>query len=162
MNILIVSDDHGLPGFEKAFNKAQKEYGTIDMVLHGGDTEGNSLGYYTDICKCQFYAVCGNNDFNDNPECRLISAGEINIFLTHGHRFGVYAGLERLYFEAVERGADVAVFGHTHRPFFDKNDSVMLINPGSLTLPRGSRTGSFAVLSVDDESEMTVKHYSLD
>lgn len=161
MNILLVSDDHGMPGFERAYEIAKKEYGTVDMVLHAGDTEGNSDDYYRDICKCPFYVVCGNNDFNNNSEYIIVDATTRTIFLTHGHRYGVYAGIERLYFEASAHGADIVVFGHTHRAYHEKSDSVEMINPGSLALPRGSRYGSFAVLSIDNEGETVVKHFIL-
>ena len=39
MNIMIISDDHGIAGFAKAYKDALKTYGTIDALIHAGDTE---------------------------------------------------------------------------------------------------------------------------
>lgn len=161
MNILLVSDDHGMLGFEKAYNDACAKYGTIEMVLHAGDTEGNSEKYYRDICGCQIYIVNGNNDDYINPEYAVVKAMNKTIFLTHGHLYGVYAGMEKLYFAALEKKADIAVFGHTHRAYHETADSVEMINPGSLTLPRGGRYGMYAVLSIDDNGKTNVEHFTI-
>lgn len=37
-------------------------------------------------------------------------------FITHGHNYGVSLGLEGIYAEALSRGVDIVLFGHTHRP----------------------------------------------
>lgn len=159
MNILVVSDDHGIPGFEDAYKDAKRNYDSIDMVIHAGDTQKDDLSEYRKICGCDFYAVKGNNDYNDCPEDIIIKALDSVIFVTHGHRYGVYAGVERLYFAALQNGANVAIFGHTHRAFHEMGDSVELINPGSLTLPRGCREGSYAVLTVAEGKKIEVEHY---
>ncbi|MFC6736985.1 metallophosphoesterase family protein, partial [Halolamina salina] len=44
-----------------------------------------------------------------------------------------------------ERGADLVVSGHTHRPLVDQEGAVTLLNPGSHADPRGAKQ-SFAVL----------------
>lgn len=38
--------------------------------------------------------------------------------------------------EAVARGMDIVMFGHTHRPVIIVEDNITLINPGSISYPR--------------------------
>ena len=40
-------------------------------------------------------------------------------FATHGHYYGVSMGEERLKAEARGRGADIVMYGHTHRAVAD-------------------------------------------
>ena len=52
-------------------------------------------------------------------------------FLTHGHLFGVKSNLTRLKLEANRVGAQVALFGHTHRAFCEQDGGVWYLNPGA-------------------------------
>ena len=62
------------------------------------------------------YRVAGNCDVNySEPSEGLAPFGGVLFFYTHGHHYGVKMGSERLAECAGERGADVALFGHTHR-----------------------------------------------
>ena len=45
---------------------------------------------------------------------------------------------------AAAKGAQVACFGHTHKPFCEYRDGVLLINPGTCTL-----RGACALLTID-------------
>ena len=57
--------------------------------------------------------------------------GGYHIFITHGHGYYVSMGEERLKQEARGRGADIAMYGHTHRPFYEKEKDLITLNPGS-------------------------------
>ena len=151
MNILLVSDDHGIDGFETAFEMAVQQCGHIDAVLHAGDSEQPDKAYYEYVAKCPVYIVSGNNDYNKAPMVQLVELGGRRILLTHGHRYHVHMGVQNLFYAAKEQNADVVVFGHTHRPEHVQADGINIINPGSLTLPRGSRYGSFAILYIEKE-----------
>ena len=48
------------------------------------------------------------------------------------HRQGVKEDLERLYFTALEAGADLVLFGHTHRSLHEREGKVEFFNPGSI------------------------------
>ena len=66
----------------------------------------------------------------------------------------VSLGLECLRTEAVARGFDIAMFGHTHRPFYENKNGLILLNPGSLSYPRQeNRLPSYAVMNIDDETQ---------
>lgn len=44
---------------------------------------------------------------------------------------------------------DVVVFGHTHRPFCDRRDGRLFVNPGSASRPRGGSHHSAAILRLE-------------
>lgn len=85
------------------------------------------------------------------------------VFLTHGHLYGVSYTMAKLREEAENCGADVAIFGHTHRPFMEEQNDILLLNPGSVAKPR--QTGlkkTYAVINIDDKTgKMKVKFKSL-
>lgn len=75
----------------------------------------------------------------------LLESGQ-RLFLTHGH----------LYHKDKRpplRGSDVLVHGHTHIPVAEQYDSCYIVNPGSMTFPRGGYQPSYALL---EGKEMTV------
>ena len=79
-----------------------------------------------------FYHVPGNCDFfTSAPPSLTISLDGVRIFLTHGHLFGVKSGLTRLTLEARRVGAQLALFGHTHRALLEEQDGLWLMNPGA-------------------------------
>ena len=80
----------------------------------------------------------------DYEDDMLVNIGGVNIFVTHGHRYGVKSGLDTLASAAAAKGAQVACFGHTHKPFCEYRDGVLLINPGTCTL-----RGACALLTID-------------
>ena len=68
----------------------------------------------------------------------------MRLFLTHGHLFGVKSGMSRLRLEANRVGANIALFGHTHRPFLEEDGGVWYMNPGA------ARSGRYGVIEITD------------
>ena len=59
MRIMIVSDTHGK---HVNLDRAVKESGKIDVMIHLGDVEGGE--YYIDtVVNCEKHILGGNNDF---------------------------------------------------------------------------------------------------
>ena len=94
-------------------------------------------------------AVRGNCDFGSAlPPAGDFTAEGVKIFYTHGHLYGVKSEYDRLAEAAQARGADVALFGHTHHRtlVYDKVPDVpTLFNPGSLR-----DEGCYGVITVRD------------
>ena len=87
--------------------------------------------------------------------------GNYKVFMTHGHYYYVSMGTEMLKKEARARGAQIALFGHTHRPVIDCNDDVIAVNPGSISYPRqDGRRPSFVMMELDrfGEAHFTVNY----
>ena len=61
----------------------------------------------------------------------LAAFDQVVVFYTHGHMYGVKYDLDTLADAAAARGAEVALFGHTHKPIALQKNGVFLFNPGS-------------------------------
>lgn len=133
MRILIVSDTHKK---HENLRMALRQVSPIDLVIHLGDAEGYESQIQT-ICDCPLEIVAGNNDFFSSlPREKEIMVGDYHVFLTHGHDYYVNVGIEELKREAAVRGADIVMFGHTHVPFLEEEENLVVLNPGSLSYPR--------------------------
>ena len=153
MKILIVSDTHRRnDNFIKIIEKMPRP----DTVIHCGDVEG---GEYA-ISQCAGWPVgmvAGNNDvFSDLPREREFMLGDYKVWLTHGHSYYVSMGNEMLKQEAVAKGVDIVMYGHTHIPDIDDVGEIICLNPGSLSEPRqiGYRH-TYIVATTDDEGDLS-------
>lgn len=144
MRALIVSDTHGrLYNLEKVL----KEVGKIDMLIHLGDVEGDEQRI-EELAGCPVEMVSGNNDFFTHLQReKVLEIGGYKIWLTHGHYYYVGFNTSKIKEAAAQRGCDVVMFGHIHRPVMDINGSVWAINPGSISFPRQeNRKGSYIIM----------------
>lgn len=151
MRILIISDTHRE---NKNYFKALEQAGTVDMVVHCGDAEGTEVA----ICKsadCPVKIIAGNNDFFcDLPKEEEFLIGSYQVWLTHGHNYYVSMGNEILKEEAEARGADIVMYGHTHKPVVDVGENLIAVNPGSLTYPRQvGRKPSYIIMDLDEQGK---------
>ena len=69
-------------------------------------------------------------------------------FPTHGHRYHVKFGYQRLEYAAREVGAQVVLFGHTHVPYCEQYDGLWLLNPGAC----GGQNGSYGLVIIEDKN----------
>jgi len=152
MKILIVSDTHRQ---NDNYFKAMEKEKPCDMVIHCGDIEGSEYAI-SEAAGCRVEMVMGNNDFFSNlPRVREFKVGSHTFFVTHGHDFYVSMGNEILKSEARSRGADVLLYGHTHRPVIEKEAGLTVINPGSLTYPRQEgRRPTYVVMTISEKDEI--------
>lgn len=152
MRVLIVSDTHGHNN--NYFRVLEKE-GQMDMVIHCGDAEGSEY-LLQEAAGCPLHIVMGNNDFfSDLPREIETEIGKNRVLITHGHYYCVSTGYELLKDEALSRGFDIVMYGHTHRPVVDESDGIVVLNPGSLTYPRQEgRRPSYIVMEIDQKGVM--------
>ena len=161
MKILIVSDTHRRDG---NLQDVIERTAPFDMLIHLGDAEG-SEDRITAWCReqnpdCVVHMVRGNNDFFSLLDRdKEIFIGPYRAFLTHGHFYSVSVGPERLIDEAKDRKAQIAMYGHTHKPFLDIRKDITVLNPGSLSFPRqDGRRPSYMLLEIDAQREA---HYTI-
>lgn len=151
MKILIVSDTH-----KKHDNLVRilEQEENIDLMIHLGDSEGYE-DYIAELAGCPLEIVSGNNDFfTDLDREKELQIGKYQVLITHGHYYYVAMGVEDLKREAVSRGMDVVMFGHTHRPFLDYSRGIVTLNPGSVSFPRQEgRRPSYALMELDPKGE---------
>ena len=133
MRILVISDTHrhNLDLIEDII-ELQKP----DRILHLGDNVDDGE-YLSEKSGIETIIVRGNGDYDsDYPFDKLIDLGGKRIFMTHGHRYSVGDGFMSLYYKGLEVEADVVVYGHTHVPVNVREKDIIIMNPGSPSIPR--------------------------
>ncbi len=141
MKALIFSDSHG---YVSDMFSAIDENTDTNLIIFAGDVQRD----IDEVCDAYPLIPCavvlGNNDFfvRDVPFDRFFEFGGKKIFLTHGHSYGVKGSHLRVKLEAKKKRADICIFGHTHRRFFE-DDDICVINPGPVS--RG-----YGILTVDN------------
>lgn len=159
MRVLIISDTHRQ---NNNYLKVLSKVSPVDMVIHCGDAEGSEY-LISESAGCPVEIVTGNNDFFSRlPKEREFQIGSYRIWLTHGHNYYVSMGNETIKQEAIARGMDIVIYGHTHKPVIDIEDDIIAINPGSLTYPRQEgRRPSYILMDVNDAGEVFFNVYYL-
>lgn len=157
MKILIMSDTHRRDDNMEHVIEMEKPF---DMLIHLGDIEGSELKLPLLLDKdCALHMVLGNNDFfSDLDTEKEIGIGKYRALLTHGHPYSVSLGTERLRREVMARGLNMAMFGHTHRPYYENKNGIIILSPGSLSYPRQEgRQASYMIMQVDENGEVSVE-----
>lgn len=128
MRVLVVSDSHGrVDNMIRAVERVQPDY-----VLHLGDCQRDMEALRREFPGLAMEGVPGNCDWGscDQPE-RLIELGGVRILLLHGHTRNVKSSPMAAMYAAKECGAQVLLFGHTHRPLVDNDGTLLTLNPGA-------------------------------
>ena len=154
MKVLIVSDTHRK---DENLKQVIARSGPLDMLIHLGDAEGSEHMIATWVNEgCDLEMILGNNDFfSDLPREITLDIGSYKVWVTHGHNYYVSMGNETIKKEAIDRGVDIVLYGHTHRPVIDIDDDIIAVNPGSLSYPRQEgRQPSYAIMEIDREGKV--------
>lgn len=159
MKVLVISDTHRyLENAERVIEK----FDNIRTIIHLGDLVEDVKTLRQKYPQKDFINVAGNNDFSiDVPFERIITLEGKRILLTHGHRQRVSNGVLNLAFLAEEKQAEAALFGHTHRPFYDESAGVAIFNPGSISLPRGMGGPTFGTFEIKENGRILFDLYRL-
>lgn len=150
MKIIVVSDTHGnnLPFLEAAITIEKP-----DLIFHLGDYVSDAKKI-TKILGLDCIMVKGNGDYGtmDVNEDELLEIEGKKIFLTHGHKYHVGHSLNDLYYKGLELGADLILFGHTHIPIIEREKDLILMNPGSPSIPRKlDRKRTFGLITIGED-----------
>ena len=160
MTLLILSDSHGRPDrIREAIHRVRP-----DGILFAGDGLRDLSGM--DL-PCPLWAVSGNCDWStpliiggcvtETQTEELITIDDVRILLMHGHTHNVKSGLLSAAYRALEKEADILVFGHTHKPVElhllpdDPREPLPLLKPLTLFNPGSigdSNAPSFGTITV--------------
>ena len=153
--LIICSDSHGaVDNLERIF-KAEKG---MDAVIFLGDGLRDYDRAAPFARRARLYGVAGNCDHNVlEPSEGLIAFDGVLFFYTHGHHYGVKHTVDVLCESAKGRGADVALFGHTHHPLCQEQEGVLLFNPGSCGQSY-SGPDTYGVITVDHGKVVSAEH----
>ena len=143
---VVVADTH-IPRRARLLPRGLTPYlERADLVLHAGDLmDPVLLGELTAYAPVE--AVQGNLDPPGLPETLEFGFGGAGLAMIHdsGPKRGRRARMGRRFPDA-----RVVVFGHSHIPFLEDEDGLMLLNPGSPTDRRRQPRHTFALLRAEE------------
>lgn len=104
-----------------------------DQVIHLGDLQSDAEELTYVYPKLPICMVPGNCDgWTMDPLKKQITLAGKRILLSHGHLWGVKKGYEAAVADARAVGADILLFGHTHRALCQQlKDGLWMMNPGA-------------------------------
>lgn len=155
MRIGVFSDSHGDISFAK---RIFDSLAPLDCLFHLGDyaADGEKLAK---LFSCPVYAVRGNCDYRSNePLERIVVLGGKRFLLLHGHQ---YYYTNAFLYRSEEEHADMVLYGHTHIPDLSADGPRLLLNPGSLSRPRGGSVESCALILLEG-NDLTVRFVNAD
>lgn len=150
MLIAVVSDTHRM---NKFINLAKEAIKDADILIHLGDNI-EDVEIFERNFNGKVYAVAGNCDYSSKyPKEGIIEVCGKKIFYTHGDSYGVKSSINNIYYKGRELEADIVLFGHTHQQLIEKGEGIILMNPGSVSLPRlnGRYVG---IIDIDDNGDI--------
>jgi len=163
MKILFFSDVHGYANNVQKLIEKIKVHKPDQLVLlgdalaHYGNSQNSSTtAAILNSLKKNLTAVRGNCDsemdqtlleFPMLDEYKILNANHQIFFLTHGHYWNEYHLPPLASFT-------ILVHGHTHIPELKRRtDHTIIMNPGSISLPRGGFPASYGLA---DEKSLSV------
>lgn len=146
--ILVLSDSHG--NINNMIYAVKRE--KPDQIIHLGDCWGDAVHLQKQFPDIYMEQVPGNCDCRPEMAVRVLMIEGISVMICHGHTYNVKSGYLSLQYAAQEKQADVALFGHTHKVFYDKHNGVAYLNPGSIGAPGFGTPPSYGILTLDGQS----------
>lgn len=137
LNILVFSDSHHSRWDMIEAIEAQSP----DMIIHLGDMlrDAEDIGYAFE--KLPLVCVPGNCDgWTGEPLQKLITVEKQKILLSHGHIWGVKQSYKTAIAAGKQVGAQILLFGHTHRHYCQMHDGMWVMNPGASRTSYGKIT----------------------
>jgi uncharacterized protein len=142
----VIADTHGLLRPDVA-----RIFAGVNLIVHAGDVGGHDvLDGLRAIAPVE--AVAGNVDDPFDPMLpreRSLPAASLTLHVSHGHELGQPTP-ERLL---ARYGADILVYGHTHKALvFRDHGGRLVLNPGAAGPRRFNLVPSVAILTVTDRT----------
>lgn len=147
MKLLVLSDSHSSLRFMRRCVNAVKP----DALVHLGDHYEDGGVLAEENPHLPIHQVPGNCDFYrcavDTPLTLCYPVGGVMLYMTHGHKQHVKAGIGGLVADARRHGAKAALYGHTHvADCHQEPDGLWVLNPGSC----GSQGGTAGIVEIKD------------
>lgn len=149
MKLLIISDTHG--DNTNAIRVIKTINSKINSIIHLGDYDEDAKIILHEFPNIPIYYVAGNCDFASSTlKEQILTFNGTKILITHGHRYNVKWNYDRIFYLAKERGVQAVLFGHTHIATIEYKESIVLINPGSISEPRNTSIPSYCIIDITD------------
>lgn len=160
MKYMIASDIHGSAYYCRellnAYQRAQASRLVLlgDLLYHGPrndlprDYAPKEVIAMLNSLKDQIYSVRGNCDtevdqmvleFPILGDYALLALDGLTIYATHGHIYN------RDHLPPVQKG-DILLHGHTHILTAERDQEITVLNPGSVSIPKGGNPPTYGML----------------
>ncbi len=146
LKIGVISDSHQM---YSNIDLGMKYLKDVDLIIHAGDNYKDAT-YITNNYNINALAVGGNCDI-DGIEERIELINNKRFFITHGHKYGVKMNINRIFYAGRQNNSDIVIFGHTHIPFYAVEEGMVILNPGSISLPRGGSKKSLSIITIEND-----------
>jgi len=137
----VISDTHCLLREE-----ARQVLKGVDTIIHAGDI-GNEAVLKDLQAIAPLIAVRGNCDrgewTKELPLSNTFASGKELIYIIHE--------LAKIDLVPESAGVSIVIYGHSHHPFYERNGSVVYLNPGSAGPRRFDLPISMSLLRIDDK-----------
>lgn len=159
----VISDTH-IPGRTATLPPIIFDYfAGVDLILHTGDlVEEKVIDDLSALAPVE--VVAGNNDplsvFHRWGWKRIVEVGPWKIGMTHGHRGSAANTPDNAFRTFANEAVDVIVFGHSHKPFCEEREGILLFNAGSPTDKRFEPYFSVGLLTFDSKPRATWMKWS--
>ena len=165
MKILVISDIHGSTYYANKINEIYDKENPDKIILLGDlyyhgprnpltkEYNPMEVAKILNSFKDNLICVKGNCDaevdemiseFEFNEVVKLEISGK-QFFFTHGHKYNI---------NNIPENVDVLVYGHLHTGFIKKQNNVLCINSGSISLPKNNTPNSYLIIN---NSEIILK-----
>ncbi|SDN75879.1 hypothetical protein SAMN04487897_104316 [Paenibacillus sp. yr247] len=162
MRIGVISDTHLSVRAQKLPDALIAGLEGVDLIIHAGDwVSEHVVEFVEQIAPCE--SVAGNNDSIDIIERfglrKILTLGDYEIGLIHGDGFRkTTEERAREAFQA-ER-PDIVIFGHSHIPYQQTINGMLMFNPGSPTDKRRQPQYSYGIIELGESIQ--AEHFFYD
>ena len=162
MKIGVISDTH-IPSKARFLPKIiLNTFQNVDHIIHAGDLTSMDVIYQLEKL-APVSAVAGNTDpyevFQRLGYKKIVSLGNFTFGIFHGHGMG-----SRTVDRAIEcfkkDTVNCIIFGHSHIPYCQNHNNILLFNPGSPTDKRGCKYYSFGIIEVDERISPHIVYFN--
>ncbi len=156
MNIIFLSDIHGELGNTVEVLERYKD--SCEAVIFTGDGL-DDMKIAAHPYNYQVFAVAGNYD-EGIREMTFTLAGK-KFYICHGNLCGVKENLDTLKAIAMSYKADLCLFGHSHIPYYEEENSMIIANSGSIGNCKAYKKYTYSIICIDGDN-VSIKFYDLD
>lgn len=149
VTIGVISDTHLTRVTEDFQRMMERLFMRVDYLIHAGDIIRPQVYEY--LSQWKLLAVRGNMDDRELwsvlPGTRIEVIGGKRIGIVHGA--GSWYHIESFVITKFSEDLDLIVFGHSHIPFYKKEGTRELFNPGALMRPL-SEQKTVGIIEIED------------
>ena len=162
MKLVIISDIHDNEPYLTAFLKSTDAKEAEALLICGDVGNIDTLKLISKSSYDKIYFVFGNADTFDKKDIptNIINLGESGIIELADKKIGLchepYKIVETRHgVSLIKQKPDIIFYGHTHKPWIEEKEKVLLVNPG--TLGGVFLSSTYAVWETNEETPRLIR-----